>query len=216
MSDIVSPAGSPTSPPGDAPLEGERPLDPPPGLFEIFWVFSKIGILSFGGVLSAWIHREISVKRHWMTETDVLSGLAMSQIMPGINVVNLSLFVGQRLRGVAGALVAILGILLAPTFLVILISLVYDRFSDNPWLPDILNGVAAAAIGMMINMGVKATQRAARSIPLLLVVAGIFVGVGVMRWPMVLVVLGLGPISIWLAWRGLAAAQRAREETPHG
>lgn len=207
MSDPVRRPGSPIPPLGD-----DDPLDPPPSLLELFWVFTKIGILSFGGVLSTWIHREISVKRRWMTETDVLSGLAMSQIMPGINVVNLSLFCGQRLRGIAGSIVCILGILTAPTFLVILISTIYDRFSDIPWLPDLLNGIAAAAIGMMINMGVKATQRAARSVPLFLVAAGIFVGVGVLRWNMVLVVLCLGPISVWLSWRALAAEQRARAE----
>jgi chromate transporter len=210
MSDVVRRAGSPTPPLGD-----DDPLDPPPGLLELFWVFSKIGVLSFGGVLSAWIHREISVKRRWMTEADVLSGLALAQIMPGINVVNLSLFVGQRLRGVVGSFVAVMGILFTPTFIVILISMVYDRFSSISWFPDLLVGIAAAAIGMLINMGVHATKRAARSVALFIIIVAVFVGVGIMRWPMYAVVACLAPISIWLSYRALAAERRAREETPH-
>jgi chromate transporter len=216
MSDVVRPAGSPPPPSGGASFDDERPLDPPPSLFELFWVFSKIGILSFGGALTTWVHREISVKRHWMTEIDVLSGLALSQIMPGINVVNLALFCGQRLRGVAGSFVCVMGILAAPTVLVIGISTVYDQFAEFAWLGDLLNGIAAAAIGMLIHMGVKATQRSARSLPLFLIVVGIFVGVGVMKWHMVIVVAVLAPISVWLSYRALAAEQRARAETPHG
>lgn len=210
MTETVRRAGTPTPPLGD-----DDPLDPPPSLLELFWVFSKIGLLSFGGVLSAWIHREVSVKRRWMTESDLLSGLALAQIMPGINVVNLSLYCGQRLRGIAGSVVAVLGILFVPSFLVIMISLVYERFSTISWFPDLLNGIAAAAVGMLINMGVRTTQRAARTIPLFLIVAAIFVGVGVMRWPMVVVVLFLAPVSVWLAWRNLTAEQKSRDEAGH-
>ncbi|HEU0070933.1 MAG TPA: chromate transporter [Alphaproteobacteria bacterium] len=207
MSDPVRRPGSPVPPLGD-----DDPLDPPPGLLELFWVFSKIGILSFGGALSSWVHREISVKRRWMTETDVLSSLALAQIMPGINVVNLSLFCGQRLRGVLGSFVSVMGILAAPTVLVILISTVFDKFSHYAWVSDLLNGIAAAAIGMLIHMGVKATQRSARSIPIFLIVVAIFIGVGILKIHMVIVVLLLGPLAVWLSYRAVMAEQRAREE----
>jgi len=208
MSEPIRRAGSPTPP-----LGGADPLDSPPGLLELFWVFSKIGILSFGGALSSWIHREVSVKRRWMSETEVLSSLALAQIMPGINVVNLSLFCGQRLRGVTGSFAAVMGVLLPPTILVICISTVYDLFSHFAWVSDLLNGIAAAAIGMLIHMGVKSTQRSARSIWLLLIVAGIFVGVGILKIHMVFVVLLLGPLSVWLSYRSVMAEQRARAES---
>ena len=207
MSDPIRRPGSPTPPLGD-----DDPLDPPPSLLELFWVFSKIGILSFGGALSTWVHREISVKRRWMTETDVLSSLALAQIMPGINVVNLSLFCGQRLRGVLGSFVAVMGILAAPTVLVICISTVYDQFAHFSWVSDLLNGIAAAAIGMLINMGVKATQRSARSLPIFLIIVAIFIGVGILKIHMVIVVLLLGPLAVWLSYRAVMAEQRAREE----
>lgn len=208
MSEPIRRAGSPTPP-----LGGDDPLDPPPGLLELFWVFSKIGIFSFGGALSSWIHREVSVKRRWMSETEVLSSLALAQIMPGINVVNLSLFCGQRLRGVTGSVAAVMGILLPPTILVICISTVYDLFSHYAWVSDLLNGIAAAAIGMLIHMGVKSTQRSARSIPLLLIVAAIFIGVGILKIHMVIVVLLLGPLSVWLSYKSVMAEQRLRAGT---
>jgi chromate transporter len=210
MSEIIRRAGSVSPPLGD-----DDPLDPPPGLLELFWVFALIGIMSFGGALSTWIHREISVKRRWMTETDVLSGLALAQVMPGINVVNLALFVGQRMRGVTGSFAAVMGMLLPPSILVVLISMIYDQFADLPWLADMLNGIAAAAAGLLVNMGIRATRRSARNLPLLLIVAAIFVGVGILHWPMVPVVLCLAPISIWWSYRDLIAQRRVSEAQPH-
>ncbi|HEY4135610.1 MAG TPA: chromate transporter [Alphaproteobacteria bacterium] len=210
MSDPIRRAGSSSPPLGD-----DDPLDPPPGLLELFWVFAMIGMMSFGGALSTWIHREISVNRRWMTETDVLSGLALAQVMPGINVVNLALFVGQRMRGVLGSFAAVMGMLLPPSILVVLISLIYEQFADLVWLGDMLNGIAAAAAGLLVNMGVRATRRSARNLPLLLIVVAIFVTVGIMHWPMVPVVLALAPISIWISYRNVLAEQRLREETIH-
>jgi len=194
------------------PLDDTDPLDPPPSLIALFWVFAKIGLMSFGGALGAWVHREVSVKRRWMTEAEVLSGLALGQVMPGVNVVNLAIYVGQRLRGVLGSLAAVSGMIVPPFFLIIGIATVYDQLSSLSWLPDLMTGIAASAGGLLIHMGGKASRRAARSLPLLLVLIGIFVGVGVLRLHMVPVVLCLAPLSIWAAFRQVAAQERTALE----
>lgn len=197
-----------------APPDDAVPLDPPPGLFAIFWVFAQIGVMSFGGALGAWVHREVSIKRRWLTEDDLLSGLALGQVMPGVNVVNLAIYVGQRLRGPLGSVVAVLGMVMPGFFIIIGIAAVYQELATVSWMPDLMNGIAAAAGGLLIHMGVRASRRAIRSLPLLIVLLGIFLGVGVLNLHMVPVVLVLAPLGVWAAYRQVAAQQAAGKDAP--
>jgi chromate transporter len=162
--------------------------------------FAKIGLLSFGGALSGWMYREIVVRRRWITEEDFLSGLALGQIMPGANVANLSLYIGQRLRGGIGAAAALLGMLLPPMILVIVLAALYQRVADIGWVHRFIGGVAAAAIGLTVMIGIRATRRVERRAAPLAIVLAILLAVGVMGWPMVPVVMAATPLSIALAW----------------
>lgn len=202
----------------DAPPAGSRPADPtgpgaPPeagatapdgasrvGLPILFTTFAKIGLMSFGGALSGWMYREIVRRRGWLDEEEFLSGLALGQVMPGANVANLSLFIGQRLRGGVGAVVAIIGMLLPPMVLVVLLAMLYVRLGDIAWLHRLLAGVAAAAIGLTAMVGVRAARRIERRAAPMAVLLAIFLAVGVLRWPMVPVVLAAAPISVGLAF----------------
>jgi chromate transporter len=169
-------------------------------LLAILGVFAKIGLMSFGGALSGWMHREIVLRRGWMDEADFLSGLALGQIMPGANVANLSLYIGQRLRGGVGAIVALLGMLLPPMIVVVLLGMLYDRVAGILWLHRFIDGVAAAAIGLTIMVGIRASRRVERRLGPVTVLLLLFFTVGVLRWPMVPVVICVTPASIALAW----------------
>ncbi|HZB94101.1 MAG TPA: chromate transporter, partial [Stellaceae bacterium] len=175
-------------------------------LSALFTTFAKIGLMSFGGALSGWMYREIVRRRGWLEEEEFLSGLALGQVMPGANVANLSLFIGQRLRGGIGAVVAITGMLLPPMVLVVLLGMLYVRLGDIAWLHRLLAGVAAAAIGLTVMIGVRAARRIERRAAPMGVLLAIFVAVGMLRWPMVPVVLVAGPVSIALSF--LAARRR--------
>lgn len=162
-------------------------------------MFLQLGAISFGGGLSAWIYREV-VKRGWLTEDEFLAGLGVAQVLPGTNVTNLTVYVGSRLRGLAGASVGLLGLLTVPFFGVIGLLFVYRHVSDRTLLQAGLDGVASAAAGLMLVMAWKAGRRASRTIPGLLILAATFLLVGVLQWPMIPVVLGLAPISVAAAW----------------
>jgi chromate transporter len=162
--------------------------------------FAKIGLMSFGGALSGWMYREIVQRRHWLGEEEFLSGLALGQIMPGANVANLSLYIGQRLRGGIGAVAALLGMLLPPMVLVVVLAALYERVAGVAWLHRGIDGVAAAAIGLTAMVGLRAARRVERRVGPLAILSAIFVMIGVLRWPMVPVVLCLTPLSIALAW----------------
>ena len=165
-------------------------------------VFAKIGLMSFGGALSGWMHREIVLRRHWLEEEDFLSGLALGQIMPGANVANLSLYIGQRLRGGIGAVAALIGMLLPPMVLVVVLAVLYQGIADIGWVHRFIGGVAAAAIGLTLMMGLRTARRVERRVAPLAVLLALFLAVGVLGWPMVPVVLAMTPLSLALAWIG--------------
>ncbi len=169
-------------------------------LIELLGVFMKIGMMSFGGALSGWMHREIVARRGWLAEEDFLSGLALGQIMPGANVANLSLYIGQRLRGGIGAVVALIGMLLPPMVFVVLLAVLYRHVAGVLWVHRFIDGVAAAAIGLTFMVGIRASRRVERRVGPVALVILIILTVGVLRWPMVPVVLCLTPAAVALAW----------------
>jgi chromate transporter len=172
----------------------------PVPLFSIFWVFFRIGLFSFGGGLSGWIYRDVVTLRGWMSDTDFLSGLAFAQILPGANVTNLSVYIGQHLRGPAGAACALVGLLTGPFFAVIGLVSAYDRIVGIPWIQDAMSGAAAAAIGLLLIVALKGTYQASRRVAPFLILLATFVAVGVLQWPLVPVVICLAPVSVFLAW----------------
>jgi chromate transporter len=180
-------------------------------LFKLFLLFSQLGLSSFGGAVSAWMHQDFVQRRQLINETEFLAALALCRIMPGATVVNLAVVFGKRLRGAAGAATAVLGLLLGPCLAVVGIAVLYQRFAGAPALHTVLEGLAAASVGLMIAMGVSLARHlvgigtrssggAARKVGAVAVMATTFVLVGVLRLPMVPVILCLTPLSVALAY----------------
>jgi chromate transporter len=202
---------------------------PPPrtvDLMRLFLLFSQLGLSSFGGSVSAWMHRVFVERRRLIGETEFIAALALARIMPGATVVNLAVVVGRRLRGAAGAATAVLGLLLGPCLAVVGFAILYARFAATTGLHTVLEGAAAASVGLMIAMGVstgrhvvgigtKSGRRLARSVGAAAVVAATFVLVGVLRLPMVPTVLCVAPLSIVFAYL-VPSAPRSRERSDAG
>lgn len=185
------------------PPDGEVPQV---SLATIFWIFFQIGSLSVGGGLTAWLYREIVEKRRLMPEADFMGALTLAQVLPGINMTNLSVYVGQRLRGVQGAVVAMLGLILVPFFAIIFVGSVYARLLDMSGLHHVMDGLASAAVALLLAMGLKAIKVTRMQPRQLGLAAVVVVLVGILRVPMVPVILVLAPISVWLAWKELEKA----------
>ncbi len=172
----------------------------PVSLVSLFLVFFRVGLFSFGGGLSGWIYREVVTLRGWMNDDDFFSGLALSQILPGANVTNLSVYIGQRLRGPVGAVCALTGLVIGPFFAVIALVTAYAQIATMPWIQDAMSGAAAAAIGLLLIVALKGAHSASRKLVPFLILMTTFVAVGLLQWPLVPVVLGLAPVSIAYAW----------------
>jgi chromate transporter len=175
---------------------------PAPSLFEIFVGFSKAGLCAVGGGLSGWMMREFVQNRGWLTEREFLSGLALAQAFPGVNVVNLSIWIGFQLRGGRGALSAALGMIVIPMFVAIGVISAFDQIAHYRLASVLLAGAAAAAIGLSLSMGVRAVRSSAVHIAPALVIVATVVALFVLQWPLLPVLVVVAPISIAQAfWR---------------
>ncbi|MBQ8225349.1 MAG: chromate transporter [Bacteroides sp.] len=119
--------------------------------FEAFKIFFKIGAFTIGGgyAMVPLIENEIVDKRHWLGREDFVDLLAISQSAPGILAVNISIFIGYRLKGVFGSIVTALGTVL-PSFLIILaIALFFHNFKDNAVVEKIFKGIRPAVVALI-------------------------------------------------------------------
>ena len=175
-------------------------------LAEIFLVFSKISLTSFGGGLSGWMYREFVEVRSWFSESEFLSSLAICQAMPGVNVVNLAVWLGFRLRGTLGAIVGFCAMIVPALIVIIPISIAYGYWGKYPAVHHALAGIAAAALALTLNMVSRVTVSAVRDAVTLAIVAIVFVGIGLLRWSMFELVIVIAPLSIaWAFYRARTA-----------
>lgn len=193
-------------------LPEKPPLDAAPAhstphvsLFALYRTFFWVGMFSFGGGLSAWLHREMVQLRGWLTDEQFFSGYGLSQVIPGVNSSNLAVYIGQHLRGTLGAVVALFGLLSAPFVVVIAAAVTYEHFLAVPGFQAAMAGIAAAAIGMLARMAMIAASGAVRGgkmkglVPIAIMVST-FIAVGILRWPLILVVVIMAPLSVAVAW----------------
>lgn len=175
---------------------------PVPTLTELYLGFMRIAAFSFGGVLP-WARFVLVERRRWLTSDEFTDMLALCQLLPGPNIVNMSVAIGARFHGAAGSVAAVLGLTMLPIAIVLSLAALYAGFKDVPAVDRALAGMAAAAAGLVIAMAAKMAwpilqKRAWSALPVILVA---FVAVAWFRFPLILVVLGLAPFAILLAWK---------------
>ncbi|WP_186022482.1 chromate transporter [Burkholderia gladioli] len=194
-----------------SPLTQDRPAPPREvGIAELFLGFLGLGLVSFGGALP-FVRRAVVEQRGWLTAEEFTDLLGLCQFLPGGNVINLSVAVGMRFRGVSGALAGLLGLIAGPTLVVVALGVIYARTQGDPRVQHLFGGLAAAAAGLLIAMALK-VARPLRQVPAAAGVAALaFVAIALLRLPLLTTMLVLTPISIWLAARGrMQAAGDAR------
>ena len=188
------------------PGQDDAPRPRPRNLLELLLAFNRLALQGFGGVLPIAQH-ELVERRRWLSKAEFLELLSLGQVLPGPNIVNVSLMFGHRHFGWRGAAAALLGLTLVPTVIVLLLVVLYGRFNEFAPVAGALRGMAAVAAGLVLAMGFKLLPALKKS-PLgwpvgLGVVALSLVLIVVLHWPLpaVLATVGLG--SVLLAWRRL-------------
>ena len=175
----------------------------PRGALDIARVFNRMALQGFGGVLAV-AQRELVERQRWMTAAQFLELLSLGQVLPGPNIINMALIIGDRFLGWRGAAAALAGLLCLPLLIVLALAALYREFFDVPMVAGALRGMGAVAAGLVIGTALKLVgglrsnplgRPAAVGLALLTLLA-----IGVWRWPMVGVVLGLGGASVAVAW----------------
>ena len=178
----------------------------PESLTDLFVSFTLLALQGFGGVLAV-VQRELVEKKRWMTREEFVEEWAVAQIMPGPNVVNLSLMIGARYFGFKGAMAALAGMLSAPLVIVLLLALIYAQFADHPGVQGALRGMGAVAAGLIAATGLKlfgALQKNVLGLPLCIALGVLcFIAIALLRWPLAYVLLGLGGLTCAVAYKRL-------------
>jgi chromate transporter len=166
-----------------------------PSLAELALGFLEIGLFGFGGVAA--IARHVIVeKRRWLDDRDYAAVLGLGQILPGANTVNAAVLIGDRFRGVIGALVSVSALLAMPVLVLIAVIVLYDRFSALSDVQAAMLGLAATGAGLVIGTSLKLAGGIKPNLAGLSACGATFVAVGLLRLPLVPVVLVAAPCSI--------------------
>jgi chromate transporter len=174
--------------------------DAPAGLPRIFAAFLRLGATAFGGGTAGWLYREMVLRRGWIDDGNFLRMLGIAQVMPGSNGVSLTVLIGQHLGRARGAGAALSGLLAMPFALALAIGAFYAGVGEHRLVQALLDGVAAAVIGLNFATGLRSLTQGAPGPASFAIAAATVVCVGVLRWPILPVIAGLAPISIGLAW----------------
>lgn len=174
--------------------EEARPAGPI-ALGALFAAFLKMSLLGFGGPI-VWARRILVEERRWLDDAEFADVLSFCQFMPGPNVVSITVCVGAKFRGPSGALSALAGFLLIPWTLGFALGALLLHYAHVGPLQNILRGISAVAAGLLIATGLRLLLPQRRRPAALVFAAAAFAGLALVKLPLLVVVLGLAPLSI--------------------
>ncbi|CAH1673158.1 chromate transporter [Chelatococcus asaccharovorans] len=168
------------------------------GLVDIFVTFLIIGATSFGGGVVAYLRNSLVIKKGWLDEERFLSALEIAQTLPGLNATNMSVIVGDRLRGPIGAFIAFLGMTLPGATLVMVLGVLYAAHSDNPAVNAALVGVGAASVGMLTAVTLQIGRKQFGSVIDVAIIVVTIVMVSYFHLSLLVVLFTVGPVAVFL------------------
>ena len=168
--------------------------------FELFLAFSRISLSSFGGAIF-WARRQLVERQRWLSDREFVDAYTLGQLLPGPNVLNLTVIVGHRFAGWTGAAAAVAGFLGWPCLVVIGMGVLYQHYGAVPQVQQALTGMSSVAAGLLLATVIKLAIVLPRNWRPWLFGALAFVGVGIMRWPLLWVIGALAPWAVFAAWK---------------
>ena len=172
-------------------------INPPPSLWRLFCVFLVMGATSIGGGVVGYLRSGLVIRQCWIDDSTFVELLSISQTLPGLNATNMSILVGDRLRGTPGAVLAALGMCLPGASLMTAAAFAYGVGGDDPVSRAFLHAIAAGAVGLilvvMIQLGAKTLEGFADYV-FVAVTALLVAGLGV---PVPFALIGVGAVAIW-------------------
>lgn len=166
----------------------------------LFLAFNGLALRGFGGVLP-WAQRVLVDETRWLRPDEFVALLSLAQLLPGPNVCNLALMVGDRFAGARGAFAAFGGMLAAPLAIVLALGVLYAGVADHPMVARALRGMGAVSAGLIVAMALKLLPGLRGNRAGLAFVVATFAAIGLLHWPLAWVMLALGVVSVLVAHR---------------
>ena len=199
------------TPPAQVPFHASSSPPGPSSLGALFWAFTALALQGFGGVVAI-AQRELVDKKQWLTQAQFIEDWAVAQVLPGPNVVNLSLMIGDRYFGVRGGMVALAGMLTFPLVIVLILAALFSGVSDSVAVQGALRGMGAVAAGMIVATGLRLLSALKENVLGTTVCYGLatatFVAIVLLRLPLIWVLLGLGGLGALWAYRQLGRLEQ--------
>ncbi len=175
---------------------------------DLFLAFTLLALQGFGGVIAV-AQRVLVEQRRWLTREQFIEILAVAQVLPGPNVCNVALMIGDRFFGWRGAFAALAGMMVLPLAIVLGATVIYAHYASNPAVAGALRGMGAVASGLILGTALKLAS-ALGSNPMgvrvcVLLAGSVFVAAALLRLPLVWVLLVLGSLASLFAWKRLRA-----------
>ena len=167
----------------------------PPNCWALFMGFMKLGLLGFGGVLPL-AHRVIVEEKNWVDESRFTNLVGVCQLLPGGNMINMSVAIGMEFQGIKGAICSLLGLIFAPTTIVLLIYQIYEHFQNLVVVQHIIQGLAATAAGLLFATGIKMLKPIFKSYLTLFSIALTFIFMLWIKLPLLLTLIILLTINM--------------------
>lgn len=167
-------------------------------LLTLFWVFAKIGAITFGGGLAMLpiLQREIVDKKNWATEEELLDYYAIGQCTPGIIAVNTATFIGYKRKGVIGGIVATLGIIFPSIVIITVIAAFIQNFLEYQFVTYAFNGIRVCVCALIVDAVIKLWKKAVIDIPSALVFLAAFAVSVFTSFPIVGIVIAAGAAGV--------------------
>lgn len=184
-----------------APTDEDEAHPQPQSLTDLFVSFTLLALQGFGGVLAV-VQRELVDKKKWLTPEEFVEDWAVAQILPGPNVVNLSLMLGDRYFGLRGALAGMAGMLCFPLVLALVLAAAFAGVADNPQAQGALRGMGAVAAGLIAAAGLRLVPALKSNVmgmgACVAMLAATFIAIALLRIPLAWVLLGIGGVGcVW-------------------
>ena len=191
----------------------------PTSLSDLFWSMTWLALQGFGGVLAV-VQRVLVDEKRWLTNEEFIEDWAVAQVLPGPNVVNLALMIGDRYFGLRGGLAALAGVLAFPLLVVLIIAALFASVADLPMAQGALKGMGAVSAGLIAAVGlrlVSALKVNVMSISVCIALAAMtFIAVAILRIPLAWVLLGLGTLATAWAYRQIGVIEMATTKSVGG